>query len=130
MTLVELLIALALMAFSVGLAGIAYNNASPRFALKSASTQLVSDLKAARLHAKQTGDAVAVTPRANGYDVAVLNIERHFHKAVKAHWTFDSEVLVFSRTFTHLGGEVQLSVGARQATIRVHPITGMIERLE
>lgn len=131
LTLFELLVALSILSLSVLVSANAFRAFSPRIAVDQAAEQLVADLKRARLHARQTGERVAISPTETGYEISSLQLTRTLRNDLVASWRSDAEgVVAFTQRFANLGGRVEIRKGNRRAVVLVHPITGKVERVE
>jgi type II secretion system protein H len=75
-TLLEMLVALAIGAMATGaLAGLT-RTVSPRLELTQAAEQIAADFTRARAEARRSGRAVEIRLSEDGYDIAVLDLER------------------------------------------------------
>jgi prepilin-type N-terminal cleavage/methylation domain-containing protein len=127
LTLIELLITLSILSLGALIAAGGINRALPQRAVDFAAEQLVSDLKRARLEAKKTGAPVTVSFSADGYAAPGL-FDRNFDNGVALQLDGNSGDIVFDLNFASLGGAVTLGKGRRQAIVKVHAITGKVER--
>lgn len=130
-TLFELLVTLSILSFGALMAANAFRIYSPRIAVDQTAEQLVADLKRARLHARETGARVSATPTESGYRISQLNIRRNLRSDLDVRWNSEANgAVVFTPSFANLGGVIEIRKGRRRAVVRVHPITGKVERIE
>ncbi len=131
LTLVELLLALSILSLGALISASAINARSPRLAIDQTAEQVVTDLKRARLHAQETGEKVSVTPLDDGYIVSELALTRLLRSDLDVKWMSNSiEGIIFAERFANPGGRIEISKNGHSAVIRIHAITGKIERVE
>ena len=127
LTLIELLITLSILSLGALIAAGGRNRALPQRTVDFAAEQLVSDLKRARLEAQKSGAPVTVRFAQSGYAASGL-FDRDFGDGVTLQLDGDRGDIVFDWNFASLGGAVMLKKGRRQAIVKVHAITGKVER--
>lgn len=128
-TLLEMLVVLAVLMLATSAATVGITKLSPSLAVKSASYQLLSDLKMARVTAMLKGAAVSVMFSEGGYDVKAIQVERAWPAGVSAvvDGPIENEIL-FSESTRLASFTVTLSKGKTHERIEIAPATHRIAR--
>jgi len=132
LTLLELLIALALVALIATMAAGGFGASFPQIHVRLASEQLVADLKRARVEAGILGVPVPVVFNEAGYGVEVLDLERVLPPGVRI--AIDDAIvkveegreLFLYPGFAANGHRIVLWKAGRRAEITVDPITSRV----
>ena len=129
-TLVEMLVALAILSIASLIAASAINAHSPRLMVDSAANALVIDLKRARLEAGMRGAPIEIQGAANGYRSSKIGLDQSFPRGVTALWNGKTAgILVISSGLRQKGGEVVIEKAGASARIDVEAFTGRISRV-
>lgn len=129
-TLLETLIAVAILSLASGVAAGAIGAMSPRLIVDRAADQLIVDLKRARLAGETSGEPVAIVADAGGYGVRALDLQRRFRAGLSGKWNgADAARFEFTVGLSQQGALIELSKGKCAAIIEVAPISGRIERV-
>jgi len=130
LTLVETLIAVAILSLATGVAGGVIGALSPRLVVERAVDQLLVDLKRARLEAETAGTPVVLRIEPDGYVVNALKLERKFQSGISVHWENDElNAFAFNPGFAQLGSAITLTKGRYAAEVSIAPVSGRITRV-
>lgn len=131
MTLVETLVALAVLSLATGVAAGAVGALSPRLAVERAADQLIVDLKRARLEAETTGAPINIDINAHGYGISALQIGRIHQSDLTVRWNDgNTDLFAFNPGFDQSGSDITISKGKYSAKIEIAPISGKITRAQ
>ena len=128
-TLLELLIALALVALLASVAVGGVRASAPHLHVKLTSEPLLADLRRAREEADITGAPVRIVFTVGGYDVEALELERAVPAGVRIAIDGgvvdenDSREIAFQPGFAPRGYSIVVWKHERRAEITVDPIT-------
>lgn len=129
MTLVETLVALAILSLATGIAAGAVSALSPRLAVERAADQLIVDLKRARLEAETSGAPINIEIRADGYSIDALSVSQVYRSELQVLWdTPAADSFAFNPGFDQSGSKITITKGKYSAEITVAPISGKITR--
>lgn len=129
-TLVELLVALAVMSLAAGMVFSAGARLLPGIELRQACDTLITDLKRARLEASLSGEPVVVAPTGDGYRIEAIGIERVLPSGTRIDWPAETARIQFMPDWGSTGGKIRIVKGKRVASIFVDPLLGQVRREE
>lgn len=134
-TLIEMLAALAIAASLATFVAMSLSGTRAARSLDEATTQLGSDLRAARSQALLRGEPIVLRPTPDGYTIEALSIERQWDRRLTAHWQIPVQArsparverFEFSPTrLSQAGLVITLEEGERTRVLEVGAVTGRV----
>ncbi|WP_323760987.1 hypothetical protein [Maricaulis sp.] len=134
MTLLETMVALAVLALSTSLVTMTLLPRQSEQVLDKATEHLMLDLQAAGAEARMTGHAVELIVLERGYRIPALNRDVEWGESVGARWrvatpdgwTTRSRLAVTGPSLAALETHIELTLGDQTRTVRVEALTAHI----
>ncbi|MEL7485974.1 MAG: prepilin-type N-terminal cleavage/methylation domain-containing protein [Pseudomonadota bacterium] len=126
LTLLEMIVALAIVSLATTIIANASISRSSRFVLSKTATEFAVDLRRSRQLARNANRAVVVSFYERGYYVRALDLEKSWPKGVEIETLQNPSEITFSPSPTLDRHEFVLRVRDRTATVSVAPLTGEV----
>lgn len=133
-SLVEILVALVVLAMAASLVGISLAGRSQAWQLDRAGQTLSDDLRRARLTARTRGVPVVIEIRPGGYAIESLGLERTWPDALEARWQVIEparvrepvRLVLPAQRFAMPRVDIQLVNPTGEIRITMDPVTGQV----